>query len=156
MIVGAVDPGLGGGLAVVNSDGGCETILMPLTDDEKMVDGAAVMRFFVERNVEFVCIERTQSMPRQGVASTFKFGFVSGQVAGVTQVMMVPHLWITPQAWKKGWNLIKQDKIASNVLASTVFPRAAGQFKRVKDNGRAEAALIAGLHLGMHLNREAA
>jgi crossover junction endodeoxyribonuclease RuvC len=155
MIVGGIDPGLGGGLSVVNSDGDCETMLMPITDDN-IVDGAEVMRFFVDCGVEFVCIERTHSMPRQGVKSTFTFGFVSGQVAGVTQVMMVPHLWITPQAWKKGWGLIKADKIASNVLASTVFPQAAGQFKRVKDNGRAEAALIAGLHLGMHLNREAA
>jgi crossover junction endodeoxyribonuclease RuvC len=154
MVVGGIDPGLGGGLAVVSDSGDCETILMPIIDG--IVDGAEVMRFFVTGGVDFVVIERTHSMPKQGVKSTFTFGFVSGQVAGVTQVMMVPHMWMTPQVWKKGWGLIKADKIASNVLASTIFPRAAGQFKRVKDNGRAEAALIAGLHHGMHLNRDAA
>jgi len=154
MITGAIDPGLTGGLAVVNDFGDCETILMPITDDG-IVDGAAVMRFFVEHGVEFVVIERTHSMPRQGVKSTFTFGFVSGQVAGVTQVMMVQHKWVRPQEWKKAWGLIKCDKDASRDVAICTFPKAHQQFQRVKDHGRAEAALLAAYHLGMHL-REAA
>jgi hypothetical protein len=153
MVVGGIDPGLGGGLAVVNDFGDCETILMPVKDG--IVDGAAVMRFFVEHGVEFVVIERTHSMPRQGVKSTFTFGFVSGQVMGVTQVMLVPHKYVRPQEWKKAWGLIKADKDMSRMRAGDMFPNARDQFTRVKDHGRAEAALIAGFHLGMHL-REAA
>jgi hypothetical protein len=155
MVVGGIDPGLGGGLAAVSGSGWCETIEMPVIDGESMVDGAAVMQFFVKHGVEFVCIERTHSMPKQGVKSTFTFGFVSGQVAGVTQVMMVPHLWVAPQVWKKAWGLIKADKNASRAVATQNYPLSANQFLRVKDHGRAEAALIAGVHLGHHLRMAA-
>jgi hypothetical protein len=49
---------------------------------------------------------------------------------------------VDPSAWKKTMHL-STDKNASRALASQYFPDAADQWSRVRDDGRAEAALIA-------------
>jgi hypothetical protein len=45
--------------------------------------------------------------------------------------------------WKKANGLVKKPKSASRGLAMELWPDAAPLFKRVKDDGRAEACLIA-------------
>ena len=50
--------------------------------------------------------------------------------------------YATPASWKKHFKLSK-DKGVSRATASQRFPQNAELFKRVKDDGRAEAALIA-------------
>jgi hypothetical protein len=152
MIVGGIDPGITGGLAVVNEHAWCETQIMPVIDH--VVDGAAVMRFFAERDVEFIVIEAVHSMPKQGVKSTFSFGYSAGQVRTVGQLICIKPRMIRPQEWKRAWGLIGTSKEASVRKAIELFPQAADQFKRKKDHGRAEAALMAAYHLGMH-KREA-
>jgi hypothetical protein len=54
----------------------------------------------------------------------------------------VPTFEVDPSAWKKTMRL-STDKNASRALASQYFPDCSDQWKRVKDDGRAEAALIA-------------
>jgi hypothetical protein len=54
----------------------------------------------------------------------------------------VPTFEVDPSAWKKTMRL-STDKNASRALASQYFPDCADQWARVKDDGRAEAALIA-------------
>jgi hypothetical protein len=149
MIVAGIDVGLSGGIAVINELGDCDSIMTPVIDG--IVDSVALSRFLAEREVEFVVIEATHSMPRQGVKSTFSFGHSSGQVRAIGQLICIEPRMIRPQEWKSAWGLIKKDKTASRQLAAKVFPRAAEQFKRVKDDGRAEAALLAGYHLNMHM-----
>jgi hypothetical protein len=154
MITGAVDPGKTGALAVVNELGDVETADMPLTD-EGIVDGAAVLRFFIERDVEIVIMERVHALPHDGKVSAFNFGFTNGVLRGVAQCMGLPHKLTTPQTWKRALGLLKADKSASRELAMKMFPRSVDQFKRVKDHSRAEAALLAAWHLGMHLKEAA-
>jgi len=50
--------------------------------------------------------------------------------------------YVTPAVWKKHFKLSK-NKGVSRSLACQRFPEAADQFTRVKDDGRAEAGLIA-------------
>lgn len=147
MITAGIDPGLGGGVAIITSDRDCISMLMPVADG--IVDGFAVGKFLTENDVEFVVIEKTHSMPKQGVKSTFTFGFVSGQVRGVSEALGFPCKTVRPQEWKKHFDLINKDKNASRFAARALFPAAQHQFERVKDHGRAEAALIAGWHLGL-------
>jgi crossover junction endodeoxyribonuclease RuvC len=153
MIVGGIDPGMGGGLAVVNDHGDCETILMPSIDD--VVDGAAALRFFTERDVEFVVIEKTNGNPKFGCTGNFSFGISTGAVRAVGQIICCTPRIVKPQEWKKAWSLLRQGKDASRLLAMAIFPKAQQQFQRVKDDGRAEAALIAAYHLNMHLKEAA-
>lgn len=153
MIVAGIDPGKGGGIAVINEIGHCETILMPLTE-EGNVDGCGVMRFLAERDAEFAVIEQVHSMPTDAKPRAFSFGFVTGQVHTCGQLLGTEPRAVSPQKWKRAWGLIKTDKSASRAKAIEVFPLAAEQFKRVKDTGRAEAALIAAFHLSMHRRDE--
>jgi crossover junction endodeoxyribonuclease RuvC len=154
VIVGGIDPGLGGGLAVVNGHHDCETTLMPVIDG--VVDGAAALRWLVERDVEFVVIEDVLTLGKWGAKAGLTFGMAIGGVRTVGQIICCTPRLVKPQEWKKAWGLIKTDKTASRELAAKLFPHAADQFKRVKDDGRAEAALIAAYHLGLHQMERAA
>ena len=148
MIIGAVDPGVSGAVAVVSLCGDCETVHTPLVDG--IIDSSAVMTFFKDRDVSFIVIEKAQAMPRQGVVSMFNYGYSAGQVRAVAQLLCEHHhRLVTPQAWKKYFGLIKSDKNASREKAAQIFPRAASQFQRVRDHGRAEAALLGAFHLGV-------
>jgi crossover junction endodeoxyribonuclease RuvC len=50
--------------------------------------------------------------------------------------------YVTPAKWKKHFGL-NRDKGVSRSKATERFPEYANLFSRVKDDGRAEAALIA-------------
>jgi crossover junction endodeoxyribonuclease RuvC len=54
----------------------------------------------------------------------------------------VPVQYVTPAKWKKYFGLSK-NKGSSRGLAIQRFPQVSDKFSRVKDDGRAEAALIA-------------
>jgi hypothetical protein len=54
----------------------------------------------------------------------------------------IPTFEVDPSTWKKSMHL-SADKNASRALASQYFPDSADQWSRVRDDGRAEAALIA-------------
>ena len=87
-------------------------------------------------------IERVHSMPGQGSASSFSFGMSYGMARGVLAALQVPVSLVTPNEWKKHFRL-GSDKNEARLIASRLFPASAMFFSRVKDDGRAEAALLA-------------
>jgi Holliday junction resolvasome RuvABC endonuclease subunit len=87
-----------------------------------------------------VVIELVASMPKQGVSSTFKFGMAFGSVIALAERLHCPFQFVTPRVWKKALGL-DSDKAKSLSLARDLWPNA--PLSRVKDNGRAEALLIA-------------
>lgn len=90
-----------------------------------------------------VVIERVHAMPGNGAVSMFKFGRSLGVIEGVVAALGWPIIWVTPQAWKKHHGLLRQDKDAARMLALETWPEHADTFRRKKDCGRADAALIA-------------
>ena len=99
-----VDPGLKGGLAVIDGRGELlELADMPLrrVGKRKEIDGAELAAFFGRFAPAQVIVEAVHSMPRQGVASTFTFGRGVGIVLGVLQAMGLPFAEVSPQAWQK-------------------------------------------------------
>jgi crossover junction endodeoxyribonuclease RuvC len=72
----------------------------------------------------------------------FSFGFSAGLVDGVLAGLGIPTTYVTPQSWKRAAGLTS-DKSAVRLRAAQLFPDMAKHFARVKDDGRAEAALIA-------------
>ena len=48
-----------------------------------------------------VCIEQVHSMPLQGVASTFTFGFNVGYIEGVVAAFKLPICKVTPTKWQR-------------------------------------------------------
>jgi crossover junction endodeoxyribonuclease RuvC len=87
-------------------------------------------------------MEDVWSMPREGVSSAHAFGRNNGALLMALAIYQIPHQLVTAAKWKKYFNL-SQDKGISRRLASERFPHDAEQFSRVKDDGRAEAALLA-------------
>ena len=86
-------------------------------------------------------------MPGNGSVSMFKFGRSLGVIEGVVGGLGWPLEWITPQTWKKHHGLIGKDKDAARLLAIETWPEHAQTFKRKRDVGRADAALIGAVGL---------
>lgn len=87
-------------------------------------------------------LEQVAARPGQGAPATFRFG----QGYGAIEMGLVGNGWarnyVTPSVWKRHFKLSK-DKGVSRALATQRFPLHANLFARVKDDGRAEAALLA-------------
>ncbi len=81
-------------------------------------------------------------MPKQGVASTFAFGKAYGVILGVTATIGYRTVHVRPNIWKKTMGL-NADKGRSRRMACDRWPLTADVFARVRDDGRAEAALLA-------------
>ena len=87
-------------------------------------------------------LERVGARPGAGVTGMFNFGRGYGQIEGVLAAVGIPVTLVTPSKWKGDMRL-SADKAASRARAAQLWPGLAGVFARVKDDGRAEAALIA-------------
>ena len=64
-------------------------------------------------------------------------------VLGVLAALAIPCTLVTPGVWKRHHGLIGGDKSESRAKAIALWPGHADLFKRRKDDGRAEAALVA-------------
>lgn len=92
--------------------------------------------------IKFAMIEDVGAMPRDGVVGAFTFGRAAGGVHGVIAANHVPVLFTKPSVWKSATGL-SADKALSRRRATELFPLQAHLFKRVKDDGKAESALLA-------------
>lgn len=152
-----IDPGLSGG--IVFCEGGRLSIYdMPtleLTRNKKnkreldLYELAAILRTAPGGAVAI--IEQVGAMPGQGVSSTFAFGKVYGAALMGCIALQIPVRLVAPVTWKK-WARIPtgSGKDASRAKAKELFPASAGMFSRVKDNGRADAALLAAYGQSTH------
>jgi hypothetical protein len=142
-----IDPGMTGAIAVLNPETHDLYITdMPLKAD-RSVDCDSLAEFLclsiiLPENKAHAIIENVHSMPNQGVASTFKFGRSFGAVEGVCVALQVPVTFVSPQVWKASLG-VTSNKDTSRELASRLFAGHKDLFKRKKDDGRAEAALLA-------------
>jgi crossover junction endodeoxyribonuclease RuvC len=91
---------------------------------------------------DLAIVERVAAMPKQGVASTFKFGASYGALLGVIGALGIPSVLVTPTKWKKHFAL-DAEKERARALALRMWPARSELFSRKKDHGRAEAALLA-------------
>jgi crossover junction endodeoxyribonuclease RuvC len=148
MIVG-IDPGAGGALVWMEEDGSLLAIEdMPGVVVEvggkrrRRVSApmlAALLRDIVPTHAY---VENVGPMKTDGSAGAFAFGKSAGLIEGVLAGLSIPITLVTPQSWKRA-SRIPADKGAARLRAAQLFPGFASEFIRVKDDGRAEAALIA-------------
>ncbi len=89
---------------------------------------------------DYVFVEDVWSSPQMGVVSAFTFGRNLGIVlgAGAARAMLT---LVRPQEWKAKTQTPK-DKNQARRRAMQLFPNHVDLFARVKDDGRAEAAII--------------
>jgi crossover junction endodeoxyribonuclease RuvC len=156
MILG-IDPGLQGALALYcySTNLIFECVDMPITAPpaKKEVDGYKLSSW-VDRHAKYIrlaCIEDVGAMTYkdgtgqirgQGAAASFAFGQGSGIVIGALASYMIPMRFVSPSGWKMAMGL-SSSKGLSRERATALFPCQAELFKRAKDDGRAEACLLA-------------
>jgi crossover junction endodeoxyribonuclease RuvC len=99
-----------------------------------------------------VWLELVGTRPGEGAVGAFDFGRTYGLLLGVCAAHFLTVEHVTPASWKTAMK-VKGDKDVSRQRASALFPAQSGLFARVKDDGRAEAALIAvyGSRVGLGL-----
>jgi hypothetical protein len=152
----AIDPGLTGALAWVDGDGTLIAIedMPTIKVREKHKVNAPVLAGLLRsfgKPVK-VIIEAVSAMPSIpgadgkrrgiGVTSAFNFGLGAGILEGACAALGYSVELIPPATWKR-LAAVPRDKGAARMLATRTWPASAELFKRVKDSGRAEAALLA-------------
>jgi len=144
-----IDPGASGAIAVLSEEGHFVAVFdMPVLEVKvgkaiKRRVNAELLAYEVGLYPNAVAVlEQVSSMPGQGVSSMFAFGESYGIVKGVLAAFQIPTHLVTPVKWKKAMEL-NASKDGSRAKAIQMWPGHASMFKRVKDDGRAEACLIA-------------
>jgi Holliday junction resolvasome RuvABC endonuclease subunit len=142
-----VDPGQGGGLAIIHGGRLVKGIRTPVIEirGKKILDARAVVDWWGDCLTPFdaAVIEAVHAMPNQGVSSTFQFGRMLGAIESLIYATGAPVTYVTPSMWKQAMGLTssKQQSIDS---AKLKFGAAADALlKRKADDGIAEAALLA-------------
>jgi crossover junction endodeoxyribonuclease RuvC len=125
-----IDPGIHGGLAIVDADDGVgvlvDVIDIPTigTGARERVDVVAIRDWILRHQPAFALVERAQAMPRQGASSGFKYGRATGALETVVALCAVPIEIVEPSVWKRAFRLPGKDKEAARQRALELFPAA--------------------------------
>lgn len=156
-----IDPGCHGAIAFLNDDGSLHSVHdMPAVEvrvgktKRTRVASQALALLIAEHKPDYALIEEVGGMTGQSASAAFTFGRACGIPEGVLAAAAVPFQYVTPQAWKKAIGL-GSDKGLARQEAMRLFPANAALFARVKDDGRAEASLLA-RHAWLKQRRDAA
>jgi crossover junction endodeoxyribonuclease RuvC len=124
-----VDPGIAGGLAVVEMIDGAVPVLVEATDipiigtgAKERVDVVAVRDSIAQHRPALAMIERAGVMPKQGIASGFKFGRACGSIEATVMLCGIPVEIVEPSVWKTFWKLPGKNKEAARQKALLQFP----------------------------------
>ena len=137
-----IDPGATGAIAVLNGPDLLWVEDMPYADGEVLAPVLANLVLSLDGPRRAI-VEKAQAMPGQGIAGACRYCRGSGVIVGVLAALDIPFETVRPNQWKKAAGLIGADKAASRRRAIELWPAQADRFARAKDDGRAEAALIA-------------
>lgn len=152
------DPGAGGALAIyIPTEGELAVFDMPTHEmrGKRRIDLyqlAAVLGAWASTySVTQAIVENVGAMPGQSPNGMFAFGFSAGALQSAVASAGLPMTLVVPQVWKKAYGILggRENKDMARQKASMIFPKYAGMWARKKDDGRAEAALLA--HYGSRL-----
>jgi len=145
MFILGIDPGLKGGLALIDDTGSIRYI-----GQTQVAGKEIVVRRFVELITGYsvpvmAVMEKVHSMPRQSSQSTFRFGEGYGKIKGILETLNTRYELVHPQTWKKeilhGTDKSKQAAIE---WVNRVYPGVdLRQGKKVPSDGIADALCLA-------------
>lgn len=145
MILG-IDPGISGAIAWVSDDGHLIRVAdMPTIEvhGKKKVSPQQLVAMLEEHDdlIRLVAVEDVGAMKGNGAVSMFNFGYGAGILAGVCAGLKLPVALYRPAVWKRAAG-VPADKGSARQMAQRFWP-GCRDFDRAKDDGRAEAALLA-------------
>lgn len=114
-----VDPGASGAIAVLDEDGKFIDVFKAGDAEMDVVRNMARHEHYKMRAM----IERVHSMPKQGVASSFKFGQSYGFLRGILTANLIPFEEVQPAKWQRAMGCrTKGDKNVTKQKAGQLFP----------------------------------
>ncbi len=144
------DPGLTGAVALyddaldllVVKDAPTARIAVGKSKARAVYVSAEYARIIRELSPDRAVIEKVGGIRGQSASASFNFGRGAGLLEGILAALEVPVDFVPPNLWKSRLR-VPPGKDGSRLRASQIYPRYAHLFSRAKDDGRAEAALIA-------------
>ena len=135
-----IDPGLSGGIAVLENNKVLNIFDMPVMPDGKknkrQLNSAqlvSLIRENINSNEDItVVVEQVNAMPGQGVTSMFNFGQTFGAIKGVCAALELPVFFVRPSKWKKHFELINSSKDASRTKAIEMYPSLCDDLSKKK------------------------
>lgn len=144
----AIDPGKTGAIALVDRQG----ILVDVADLEPLYAGPVLSPSLLRATIldlccdlpgeVWACVVEAVNSHGMGRQSAFNFGQSLGTCRSVPVCLGIRVVDVTPTTWKRAMALTA-DKDVARARAADRWPDHADKFRRVKDDGRAEAALLA-------------
>ena len=146
-----IDPGLSGGIAILEDNKVKEMFDMPVMADGKKNKrqlNSALLAQIVKDNIKdiedtVIIVEQVNAMPGQGVTSMFNFGQSFGAIKGICAAIGLPIFFVRPAKWKKYFELINSSKDASRTKVIEMYPSIADKLSKKKDVNKSDAILIA-------------
>ena len=147
LLICGIDPGLNGAFAFLNIEElTLQIVAMPTFEKNSLrhTDPAEVAAVINHHRPTHAFLEAVYSSPQMGVRSAFSFGRSAGIIQGALHASQAsPEVCqVVPSVWKPAMGA-PADKKKTLARASQLMPDCASAWKRVKDDGRAEAALLA-------------
>jgi len=138
-----IDPGKTGAMVLYSVKDG----ILGFSDYTNMVFLNGRIKGWHEEHTNILgVVEQVHAFPGQGVTGMFNFGANYGFWLGALLGNGIPYGVVSPRRWQ-GEMLDNVDgnntKERSLVMARRLFPKQSDLFKRKKDNGRSDAALMA-------------
>jgi hypothetical protein len=141
----AIDPGVTGALAFYLTEfpDRVSALDMPLVDGE--VNPHELRDTIQTYKPTCAIIEHVGPMPRDGVRQAWRFSAAYTTARIVVALLDIPITLVTPGAWKKAMRVPggPAGKEECRARAIQMFPACAAAFARKRDQGHAEAALLA-------------
>jgi crossover junction endodeoxyribonuclease RuvC len=146
-----IDPGLSGGIAILENNKVLNIFDMPVMSEGKKNKrqlNSAQLATLIKKNIKFneevvVVVEQVNAMPGQGVTSMFNFGQTFGAIKGICATLELPIFFVRPAKWKKHFELINSSKDSSRTKAIEMYPALSNQLAKKKDVNKSDAILIA-------------
>lgn len=137
MLILGCDPGVKGALAIF------DTVERRVSVADMPDTIAGVAACIAELPAVRVCVIEKPFYPKViGTRNVAKIASAYGRVVMALHIKGMPIVEVAPTEWKAALNL-SSHKAASRDKAAQIFPDDAELFQRVRDDGRAEAALLA-------------
>ena len=146
-----IDPGLSGGIAVLDDLKIFDIYDMPIMSEGKknknQLNSAQLVNIIKKNTIPngdtFLIVEQVSAMPGQGVTSMFNFGQTFGSIKGICAALSLPIFFVRPAKWKKHFDLINSSKDASRTKVIEMYPSISPRLSKKKDVNKADAILIA-------------
>ena len=145
-----IDPGLSGGIAILDDLKIFDLFDMPIMSEGKknknQLNSAQLVNIIKKHIISgntFVIGEQVSARPGQGVTSMFNFGQTFGSIKGICAALNLPIFYVRPAKWKKHFELINSSKDASRTKVIEMYPSISDRLSRKKDVNKADAILIA-------------